>query len=173
MPQITAISECYQAAREHNIPVIADSGIKYSGDVVKAIAASANVGHDRFIVRGGRREPGRNDPPPGPQLQDLPLNCGMGSLSGCRASFERYFQGNIVCLKSEAARIITLKANAGVLPSSKILLLFFAEIRFRLARNCPGSVQAIALGDYKAAGRLRAFRVPSLRRSSRSAVGSS
>jgi IMP dehydrogenase len=43
MPQITAISECYQAAREHNIPVIADSGIKYSGDVAKAIAAGANV----------------------------------------------------------------------------------------------------------------------------------
>jgi IMP dehydrogenase len=43
MPQITAISECYQAAREPNTPVIADSGIKYSGDAAKAITAGANV----------------------------------------------------------------------------------------------------------------------------------
>src|SRR5271167_743175 len=43
MPQITAISECYRAAREHDIPVIADGGIKYSGDVTKAIAAGASV----------------------------------------------------------------------------------------------------------------------------------
>src|SRR6201999_1469815 len=43
MPQITAISEAYKAGREHNIPVIADGGIKYSGDLAKAIAAGAST----------------------------------------------------------------------------------------------------------------------------------
>lgn len=70
MPQITAISEFYQAAREHNIPVIADSGIKYSGDVAKAIAAGANVVMIGSLLAGVDESPDENDPPPGPQLQD-------------------------------------------------------------------------------------------------------
>src|SRR5512143_1490182 len=43
VPQITAIAECYRAAREKNIPVIADGGIKYSGDISKALAAGASI----------------------------------------------------------------------------------------------------------------------------------
>ena len=43
MPQITAIAEAYRAGKERGIPVIADGGIKYSGDVTKAIAAGASV----------------------------------------------------------------------------------------------------------------------------------
>jgi len=42
MPQITAIAEAYRAARESNIPIIADGGIKYSGEITKAIAAGAS-----------------------------------------------------------------------------------------------------------------------------------
>ena len=43
VPQMTAIMDCYEAAREYGIPVIADGGIKYSGDMTKALAAGANV----------------------------------------------------------------------------------------------------------------------------------
>ena len=43
VPQVSAVMDCYEAARKHNIPIIADGGIKYSGDVTKAIAAGANV----------------------------------------------------------------------------------------------------------------------------------
>ena len=43
VPQISAVMDCYEAAKKHNIPIIADGGIKYSGDVTKAIAAGANV----------------------------------------------------------------------------------------------------------------------------------
>ena len=43
VPQITAVMDCYEAAKEYGIPIIADGGIKYSGDVTKAIAAGANV----------------------------------------------------------------------------------------------------------------------------------
>ena len=54
MPQITAISEAYRAAKERGIPLIADGGIKYSGDMTKAIAAGASVVHDRLAVCRGR-----------------------------------------------------------------------------------------------------------------------
>ena len=43
VPQITAVMDCYKVAKEYGIPIIADGGIKYSGDVTKAIAAGANV----------------------------------------------------------------------------------------------------------------------------------
>src|ERR1700685_4307972 len=53
MPQITAISECFRAGRERKIPVIADGGIKYSGDVTKAIAAGASVVMSGSLSGGG------------------------------------------------------------------------------------------------------------------------
>ena len=73
VPQITAISDCAQRARQDwACLVIADGGIKYSGDVAKAIAAGAHIGHDRQPVRRHRRGAGRDHPVPGPQLQGLP-----------------------------------------------------------------------------------------------------
>ena len=108
MPQITAISECYRAARAHNIPVIADGGIKYSGDVTKAIAAGRERGHDRLIVRGCRREPGGNDPLPGPQLQDLPRHgFSLGYVAGLRRTVlpgKRGFGRKTLDRRSRSAR---------------------------------------------------------------------
>jgi IMP dehydrogenase len=43
VPQVTAIYDCFQEAQKYNIPIIADGGIKYSGDIVKAIAAGADT----------------------------------------------------------------------------------------------------------------------------------
>ena len=43
VPQITAVMDCYEAADKYGVPIIADGGIKYSGDMTKAIAAGANV----------------------------------------------------------------------------------------------------------------------------------
>ena len=52
VPQITAINDSYEVAKEYNIPIIADGGIKYSGDITKAIAAGANVVMLGNIVAG-------------------------------------------------------------------------------------------------------------------------
>src|SRR5271154_1486026 len=60
MPQITAISEAYKAGREHNVPVIADGGIKYSGDVAKAIAAGASSVMIGSLFAGVDESPGEN-----------------------------------------------------------------------------------------------------------------
>ncbi len=58
MPQITAIAECYRAAKEHDIPVIADGGVKYSGDITKAIAAGASVVMMGSLFAGVDESPG-------------------------------------------------------------------------------------------------------------------
>jgi len=52
VPQVTAIMECVAMAKKYNVPVIADGGIKQTGDIAKAIAAGARFGHDRRTVRG-------------------------------------------------------------------------------------------------------------------------
>src|SRR5579859_5738238 len=91
MPQITAVSECYRAAREHDIPLIADGGIKYSGDVTKAIAAGANVVMIGSLFAGVDESPGETILYQGRSFKTYR---GMGSLSAMsQGSGERYFQG--------------------------------------------------------------------------------
>ena len=72
VPQITAIDECARRRREYGVPVISDGGIKFSGDIVKALAAGAAHGDDWLALRRHRGGARRGDPLPGPQLQVLP-----------------------------------------------------------------------------------------------------
>ncbi len=72
MPQITAILDCARAAAEHGVPVIADGGIKFSGDVTKALAAGAHSVMIGSLLRRHRGEPRRDHPLPGTHLQGLP-----------------------------------------------------------------------------------------------------
>ena len=91
MPQITAISEAYRAGREQGIPVIADGGIKYSGDVAKAIAAGANVVMIGSLFAGVDESPVETILYQG---RSFKAYRGMGSLSAMsQGSGERYFQG--------------------------------------------------------------------------------
>ncbi|HSY72552.1 MAG TPA: IMP dehydrogenase [Alloacidobacterium sp.] len=92
MPQITAISEAYKAGREYNIPVIADGGIKYSGDVAKAIAAGANAVMIGSLFAGVDESPGETILYQG---RSFKAYRGMGSLSAMsQGSGERYFQSS-------------------------------------------------------------------------------
>ena len=70
VPQITAIAECARATKAAGVPLIADGGIKYSGDITKAIAAGADCGDDRQPAGRHGRESRRDDPLPGPHVQD-------------------------------------------------------------------------------------------------------
>jgi len=91
MPQITAIAECYRAAKEHDIPVIADGGVKYSGDITKAIAAGASVVMLGSLFAGVDESPGETILYQG---RSFKAYRGMGSLSAmAQGSGERYFQG--------------------------------------------------------------------------------
>jgi IMP dehydrogenase len=90
MPQITAIAEAARAASRHNIPVIADGGIKYSGDLTKAIAAGADVVMIGSLFAGVDESPGETILYQG---RSFKAYRGMGSLSAmAQGSGERYFQ---------------------------------------------------------------------------------
>src|SRR5271156_6254632 len=91
MPQITAISEAYRAGTESGIPIIADGGIKYSGDVAKAIAAGASVVMIGSLFAGVDESPGETILYQGRSFKTYR---GMGALSAMsQGSGERYFQG--------------------------------------------------------------------------------
>ena len=92
MPQITAIAEAARAAREHGVPVIADGGIKYSGEITKAIAAGADSVMIGSLFAGVDESPGETILYQGRSFKSYR---GMGSLSAMsQGSGERYFQSN-------------------------------------------------------------------------------
>jgi IMP dehydrogenase len=92
MPQITAIAEAYRAAREHGIPIIADGGIKYSGEVTKAIAAGASSVMIGSLFAGVDESPGETILYQGRSFKSYR---GMGSLSAMSSGGgERYFQAS-------------------------------------------------------------------------------
>ena len=92
VPQITAVYDAACVAAEYGIPVIADGGIKYSGDIVKALAAGANVVMLGSLVAGCKEAPGEYELYQGRQFK---VYRGMGSLGAMgKGSGDRYFQAN-------------------------------------------------------------------------------
>lgn len=90
VPQITAIYDCALAAQEYNVPVIADGGIKYSGDIVKAIAAGAHAVMIGSLFAGVQESPGETEIFQGRRYK---VYRGMGSVGAMQAgSKDRYFQ---------------------------------------------------------------------------------
>jgi IMP dehydrogenase len=90
VPQITAVSECANAARPHGVPVIADGGIKYSGDITKALAAGASSVMIGSLFAGAEESPGETILYQG---RTFKAYRGMGSIGAMRkGSADRYFQ---------------------------------------------------------------------------------
>ncbi|MEG1773687.1 MAG: IMP dehydrogenase [Oscillospiraceae bacterium] len=90
VPQITAVLDAASAAKRHGIPVIADGGIKYSGDIVKALAAGANVVMLGSLLAGCSESPGDTEIYQG---RNFKVYRGMGSLAAMeKGSKDRYFQ---------------------------------------------------------------------------------
>jgi len=90
VPQITAVMNCSRAAAEYEIPVIADGGIKYSGDITKAIAAGANVVMAGSLFAGTEESPGEEVLYEGRRYKEYR---GMGSMGAMDSgSRDRYFQ---------------------------------------------------------------------------------
>ena len=92
VPQVTAVMNCYEVAKKYGIPIIADGGIKYSGDMTKAIAAGANVCMMGSIFAGCDESPGTFELYQGRKYK---VYRGMGSISAMEnGSKDRYFQTN-------------------------------------------------------------------------------
>jgi IMP dehydrogenase len=104
VPQITAVLDCARAAGRHDIPIVADGGIQYSGDIAKAIAAGADVVMLGSLLAGVDESPGEVVLYQGERFKEYR---GMGSLGAMKArsfSKDRYFQedvGNIQKLVPE------------------------------------------------------------------------
>lgn len=93
VPQMTAIHDCARVAEKHGIPVIADGGIKFSGDLTKAIGIGANVVMIGSLFAGTEETPGETFLYQGRTYKGYR---GMGSLGAMKqGSGDRYFQGNI------------------------------------------------------------------------------
>ena len=90
VPQVTAVMDCYAVAKEYGIPIIADGGIKYSGDIAKALAAGGNVVMMGSIFAGCDEAPGEFELYQGRKYK---VYRGMGSISAMEnGSKDRYFQ---------------------------------------------------------------------------------
>ena len=92
VPQMTAIMDAYSVSQKYNIPIIADGGIKYSGDITKALAAGADVCMMGSLFAGTDESPGEFELYQGRKYK---VYRGMGSISAMEnGSKDRYFQSN-------------------------------------------------------------------------------
>ncbi|MGC8833111.1 MAG: IMP dehydrogenase [Armatimonadota bacterium] len=98
VPQITAIYDCARAAEKYGIPVIADGGIQYSGDIAKAIAAGADSVMLGSLLAGTDESPGEVIIYQGERFKEYRA---MGSIAAMRRRFstDRYFQDGVVAAK--------------------------------------------------------------------------
>ena len=115
MPQITAVMDCYEEASKTGTPIIADGGIKYSGDIVKAIAAGGSAVMLGSLLAGTKESPGEMIIYKGRSFKSYR---GMGSLAAMeKGSKDRYFQKDskklvpegvegMVAYKGEASELI-------------------------------------------------------------------
>lgn len=110
MPQITAITQCARAAREEGLPTIADGGVRYSGDIAKALAAGADAVMIGSLFAGTEESPGEQILYQG---RTFKAYRGMGSLEAMRkahGSRDRYFQ------ESEAVNKLVPEGIEGMVP---------------------------------------------------------
>lgn len=92
VPQVTAIYDCATVARQYGVPIIADGGIRYSGDIVKALAAGADAVMLGSLFAGTEESPGESEIYQGRRFK---VYRGMGSIGAMQAgSKDRYFQEN-------------------------------------------------------------------------------
>ncbi|WP_138203864.1 IMP dehydrogenase [Haloimpatiens lingqiaonensis] len=90
VPQLTAVMDCVEEANKYNVPIIADGGLKYSGDVVKALAAGAKICMMGSMFAGCEESPGETEIYQG---RSYKVYRGMGSMAAMQCgSKDRYFQ---------------------------------------------------------------------------------
>jgi IMP dehydrogenase len=92
MPQITAVMECAKAASDHRVPLIADGGVRFSGDITKALAAGADVVMIGSLFAGVEESPGEQILYQGRTFKAYRGMGSIGAMKGTEGSGDRYFQ---------------------------------------------------------------------------------
>jgi IMP dehydrogenase len=95
VPQITAIFDCAQVARKHGVPVVADGGVQFSGDVAKALAAGAHTVMIGNALAGVDESPGDIVVQHGERFKEYRGMGSLGAMQGLSFSKDRYFQGSV------------------------------------------------------------------------------
>jgi inosine-5'-monophosphate dehydrogenase len=95
VPQITAIFDCAQVARRHGVPIIADGGVQFSGDVAKALAAGADTVMVGNALAGVDESPGEIVVQAGERFKEYRGMGSLGAMQGRSFSKDRYFQGSV------------------------------------------------------------------------------
>lgn len=110
VPQITAIYDAATAAQEYHKPIIADGGIKYSGDVVKALAAGGNAVMLGSMLSGTTEAPGELFEDHGKKYKTYRGMGSVGAMAQAHGSSDRYFQGGV----NEANKLVPEGVEARV-----------------------------------------------------------
>lgn len=92
MPQITAIQDCARAASEHGVPLIADGGVRFSGDITKALTAGADIVMIGSLFAGVEESPGEQILYQGRTFKAYRGMGSIGAMRGIEGSGDRYFQ---------------------------------------------------------------------------------
>ncbi|MGE0795747.1 MAG: IMP dehydrogenase [Acidimicrobiia bacterium] len=95
VPQITAIFDCAQVAARHGVPVVADGGVQFSGDVAKALAAGADTVMIGNALAGVEESPGEIVVQQGERFKEYRGMGSLGAMQGRSYSKDRYFQGSV------------------------------------------------------------------------------
>lgn len=95
VPQITAIFDCARAARERGVPIVADGGVQFSGDIAKAIAAGADSVMLGNALAGVDESPGEIVVQQGERFKEYRGMGSLGAMQGRSFSKDRYFQGSV------------------------------------------------------------------------------
>ena len=95
VPQITAIYDCSRVARKHGVPIVADGGVQFSGDIAKALAAGADAVMLGNALAGVEESPGEIVMHQGERFKEYRGMGSLGAMQGRSFSKDRYFQGSV------------------------------------------------------------------------------
>ncbi|QGG96923.1 hypothetical protein GH723_01650 [Actinomarinicola tropica] len=158
VPQITAVFDCAQVAGPAGIPIIADGGVQYSGDLAKAIAAGADVVMLGNALAGVDESPGEIVVAQGERFKEYRGMGSMGAMQGRSFSKDRYFQGSVDSGKVVPEGIEGRVPYKG--PISNVLHQFVGGLRQSM-----GYCGAATIADLKADGTFIRITGASLRES--------
>src|SRR4051812_15522200 len=152
VPQVTAVLDCARAAARHDIPIVADGGIQFSGDIAKAIAAGADVVMLGSLLAGVDESPGDVVLYQGERFKEYR---GMGSLGAMKTrsfSKDRYFQGEV----DDAAKFVPEGIEGRVAYKGPVTRILFQLVGG--LRQAMGYCGAATIADMQ---RARFVRIPS------------